>query len=77
VPMLTLNTSKDAVLRTKIPFCSRKINIEDVDPHFPKTTFWAHFDGTNFPDNTALTLNGSTVNEASIVECYSNYYKKT
>ena len=53
-PILTQNTSNDAVPRKEVPFGGRKTKIQGFDPHFPKNRhFGPHFDGTEFfsPEN--------------------------
>ena len=66
-PILTQNTSNDAVLRKEVPFGgSRNQNLR-FRPLFspPKPPFWAPFrrDLEFFRPKTALTLDGSRVND--------------
>ena len=43
-PILTQNTSNDAVPRKEVPFGGRETKIKGLDPHFPQNRhFWAPF----------------------------------
>ena len=64
-PILTQNSSKDAVPRKEVPFGKLKTNIYVVDPYFPKKRhFGAQFRRDNFfSPKSALTLDSSRVND--------------
>jgi len=64
-PILTQNTSNDAVLRKEVLFGGRETNIKGLDPHFPqKQPFWGPIStGQFFRPKTASTLDGSRVND--------------
>ena len=49
-PILTQNTSSDAVPRKEVPFGGRETKTQDFDPHFPQKTaiLGPHFDVTEF-----------------------------
>ena len=63
-PILTQNTSNDAVPRKEVPFGVAKPISKVWAPIFTKKNFWAPFRRDNFfRPKTALTLDGSGVND--------------